>query len=764
MKSIIAILISSLCFFAQAQSEFRGIVTSKDEPVPFAKVHILDLGLKVLADENGEFVFQHLPDGKYTIQINSIGYQSHSFKIIQPSNKIKFEIDEIQNIDEMVVTGTRTDKRRTDSPVIVGVINSKTLENVQACTLSDGLKFQPGLRVETDCQTCNYTQLRMNGLAGGYSQILINGRPIFSPLTGLYGLEQIPVNMIEKIEVVRGGGSALFGSSAIGGTVNVITKIPKNNSFSISNNFQYINDQTADNIISGNATFVAKSKKTGVSLFFNQRNRGLYDHNDDSYSELPSLKNTSFGMNLFVRPAENQKIELNLSNLNEFRYGGERNTTAPAHFSQQSEERKHTVFMGSLDYQINFNDDKSSIIAYTSGQYTLRDHYTGIIPDDSTELANHFITPPYGESVVSTIQGGIQYNQLINPFIKGENVLTLGLEWVEDKVKDEIPAYNYYIDQTTQNIGAFAQTDWEIIHDLTLLLGVRADKHNLLDKIIVSPRISFLYKLKENTQFRLTWGQGFRAPQAFDTDLHIAFAGGGVSRVTLSDDLIQERSNSISASINYDKAYQKLIAGFTLEGFHTILNNAFYLHPLGEDEFGEVFEKRNGDGAEVSGISLELRANYKKKIELESGITIQSSLFNTAVSYSDELADTRDFLRTPNQYGFATLFYTPTKSINASLNAVYTGPMKILHLAGAPEQLVDEYYSSPSFVEFNIKLAYNLNVKSIKSNLEVFTGIKNLLNAYQDNFDTGKMRDSNFIYGPALPRTIFVGIKISSIR
>ena len=764
MRVIFTIILLGLFHSAQAQSEYRGIVTCEHEPVPFAKVHIIDLNLNTLTDENGEFVFKHLPDGEYTMQINSIGYQSNSFNIVQPSTIITFEIDEVQNIDEMVVTGTRTDKRRTDSPVIVGVINSKTLENVQACTLSDGLKFQPGLRVETDCQTCNYTQLRMNGLAGGYSQILINGRPIFSPLTGLYGLEQIPVNMIEKIEVVRGGGSALFGSSAIGGTVNVITKIPKKNSFSISNNFQYINNRTADNIVSGNATFVAKNRKTGVSLFFNQRNRGLYDHNEDSYSELPSLKNTYLGLNLFVRPRENQKIELSLSNLNEYRYGGERNTSDPAHFSQQSEERKHTVFMGSLDYQINFNDDKSSIIAYTSGQYTLRDHYTGIIPDDSVELSNHFITPPYGESVVSTLQGGVQYNQLINPFIKGENVLTFGLEWLEDKVKDEIPAYNYYIDQTTQNFGAFVQSDWEVIHDLTLLLGARADKHNLLEKIIVSPRVSFMYKLKETTQFRLTWGQGFRAPQAFDTDLHIAFAGGGVSRVTLSDNLIQERSNSISASINYDKAYKRFIAGFTVEGFHTILNNAFYLHPLGEDDFGEVFEKRNGDGAEVSGISLELRANYKKKMELESGFTIQSSLFNTAVSYSDQLEETRDFLRTPNQYGFATLFYTPTKSINVSLNTVYTGAMKILHLAGAPEQSTDEFFTSPSFVEFNIKLGYNFNVKTINSNLEVFTGIKNLLNAYQDNFDTGKMRDSNFIYGPALPRTIFFGLKISSIR
>ena len=135
--------------------------------------------------------------------------------------------EKVMELDAVVVTGTKTYKRQTNSNIIVNVLNSENLEMVQACNLSEGLKFQPGLRVETDCQTCNYTQLRMNGLSGGYSQILINGRPVFSPLTGLYGMEQLPVNMIDRVEVIRGGGSSLYGSSAIGGTVNVITKIPK---------------------------------------------------------------------------------------------------------------------------------------------------------------------------------------------------------------------------------------------------------------------------------------------------------------------------------------------------------------------------------------------------------------------------------------------------------------------------------------------------------------------------------------------------------
>jgi len=145
-----------------------------------------------------------------------------------------------QELSEFVITGTKTFRRKTDSPVIVNVLEGKALQNLQACNVSEGLKFQPGLRIETNCQTCNYTQLRMNGLQGAYSQILINGRPIMSPLLGLYGMEQLPSNMVERIEVVRGGGSSLYGSSAIGGTVNIITRLPEKNEYAVNANYHSI--------------------------------------------------------------------------------------------------------------------------------------------------------------------------------------------------------------------------------------------------------------------------------------------------------------------------------------------------------------------------------------------------------------------------------------------------------------------------------------------------------------------------------------------
>ncbi len=766
MRLAILFLIA-LCSCAQAQNTYdiKGKVTSEGEPLPFATIFLEDNSKGTTTDDKGNFTIKDLKPGTYILIASFTGIRTEKKRVtITDENiNVNFNLINKNDLDEVVVTGTRTKKSRRDSPVIVNLINSETLEQVVATDLSEGLRFQPGLRVEMDCQTCNYSQIRMNGLQGGYSQILINGRPIFSPLTGLYGLEQIPVNMIERIEVVRGGVSALYGSSAIGGTVNVITKIPKQNGYNLSYAYQNIDGGADQNLINGNATVVSDDYNSGATFFVSNRKRSAYDANGDNFSELPEIKNTSFGVNAFFLPTENSKLEANFSKLFEYRFGGEI-VDKPAFLTQQSEERSHHVLMGSLDYQINFNEDKSSLILYYGGQRTDRDHYTGINPDDPDELTAFFADPPYGISEVTTHQGGFQLNHKFDNFLGGTTVLTGGLEYIYDDVFDEITSYNYLIDQTTKNLGAFFQNDWEVTEDLNFLAGFRLDDHNLVDDIVFSPRLSLLYKLKETTQFRVGWGTGFRAPQAFDTDLHIAFAGGGVSRISLADDLIEERSNSFTASVNYDKATEHFITGFTVEGFYTHLNDAFFQFPLGEDEFGQRFEKRNGSGATVKGVTLEARANFDYVFEIDAGFTLQSSLFDDAVENIEGLATKREFLRTPNDYGYATLTYKPTKKFTASANLIYTGQMDITHFGGENTgQTVDEYKTTEAFLELSFRLGYTFDLPNLSTGLEVFGGVKNVTNSYQTDFDTGKNRDSNYIYGPAAPRTFFVGLSINSL-
>ena len=224
-----------------------------------------------------------------------------------------------------------------------------------------------------------------------------------------------------------------------------------------------------------------------------------------------------------------------------------------------------------------------------------------------------------------------------------------------------------------------------------------------------------MYKLRKETQFRLSYSTGFRAPQAFDTDLHMAFSGGGISRIILADDLKQERSKSLSASLNYDKATEEYVYGFTFEGFYTHLKDAFYQDQAGSDSYGDIFVKRNGAGATVKGLTMEFRANLKQKVQLESGFTLQQSLYDEAVQYSENLPLKKEFLRSPDYYGYATVSYNPNSKISFAANLVHTGAMTVLHLAGAPGQLNDEFLVSPVFNNIGLKSTYIQTFKAIRN-------------------------------------------------
>ena len=743
----------------------RGKVISDDNKVPFAHLTIEGLEIGVSSDDNGYYEINNIPLGENYIIVSSLGKKTKRVlvNINEGVNTLNLNLKEsIYNLNQIVVTATRTPKRKNDSPVIVNIIDSKKMKNTSSCNLAEALVFQNGLRVQSDCQTCNYTQLRINGLSGGYSQILINGRSSFSPLTGLYGMEQIPVNMIDRIEVVKGGGSAIYGSSAVGGVVNVITKIPERNSYDVGFEYNMINNFAHDKIISANYTVLSESKHLGGTFFINTRGRSWYDHNNDNFSELPLIDGRSFGVNLFVLPSKRDKLELSLGFLDEYRYGGEM-VYQPPHLSLQAEEREHDVFMANVDYTIFFNNNKSSFIGYLAGQRTAREHYTGIRPEIGTiNDFEHLDLPPYGSSLSISNQVGFQLNHKISGVL-GNTLITLGAEYIYDDIFDQILAYDYLVDQNISNISSFFQSDWIINDKLTLLSGLRFDKHSFLNDMVLSPRNTLMYKISKEIQFRCSYSTGFRAPQAFDTDLHVAFAGGGISRFILSDNLTEESSHSISSSINYDTSGDYYMYGFTFEGFYTILDDAFIQEFIGQDEFGDIFLKKNGGSANVKGFNLEIRCNVNNLFQFESGFTLQNSSYESAINYSVSLPSKKEFLRSPNRYGYFTLFYNPSSNLNLTSNIIYTGPMHLVHFAGSPEQDKDEFITSSDFISLGLKASYVIKREKTGPDFELSCGVKNLFNDFQQDLDTSKNRDSNYIYGPNLPRTIYFGLSFVSL-
>lgn len=754
MKANTLFLFCLLCFPALAQQgSLHGVVHDGQSPVPFANILLQGTDSGAFSGEDGRFQLAGIPPGAYQAVVSAIGYRplKVAFTVSEggdPLNLGRLELKEdVMGLEAVVVTGTRTNRYRKDLPVAVNVMTAEAFDAAQAVCLADGLSYQPGLRTETDCQTCNYTQVRMNGLGGSYSQILINSRPIFSALNGLYGLEQIPASMISRVEVVRGGGSVLYGSSAIAGTINIITRDPRKDTYSLSANHALIGESAHDNLLNFNISQLSEDRDAGLSFFASRRQRQEFDANNDGFSELPRLLNHSFGLKSFLRPRDELRLELSLNSITEERNGGDL-LDNPPHQRTQSEQRSTHIFSGDigLDWTINGH---SSLMAYGGAQHTRRTHYTGLFGQDG-----------YGNTRNHTLQAGLQYNHTLSVFPAGSNTFTLGAEFQLDDVMDEIPAYNFLVDQITQQWGFFLQSDWKVGEKLTLLAGGRINVHNLMDRAVFTPRFSAMYAFLPDLKLRASYARGFRAPQAFDTDLHIAFAGGGVATIQISPGLKPEYSDSYSASLDFDRPGEHAIYGFTLSGFHTRLYDAFVLEEQATDADGNLqLSRRNGGHSTVAGLTLEGRANLDNWVEASAGFTFQRSTFDDPVAWSADIPGSRRYLRTPDQYGFYSLSFLNGKDINIFLTGIYTGPMLAPHFGGAPGVDGDRLEVTPHFWETNLKLSYTFRLPRLQQSLQLSAGVQNIFNAYQSDFDTGPNRDSNYIYGPARPRTYFMGLK-----
>ncbi len=754
---LIALLLFSINLYGQATLTGKLFDTETNLPLSGANIHLENTLIGTATDDSGEFIIKNLELKEYRLRVGYIGYSNYSKQITIDKEYVRLEIgmEPISiEFNSIVVTGTRTEKKRTEVPIIVNVLGERALESTNSKSLLDGLNFQSGVRMEIDCQTCNYSQVRLNGLGGSYTQILINSRPIFSALSGLYGLEQIPTNMLDRVEVIRGGGSALFGANAVGGTINIITREPQTNYYSVTVDNSIIDGTANDRSIDLNASVVDPDITSGITVFGNFRNRSGYDANSDGFTEIPQLSNNSFGLNSFYKLGRFSKITVDAHSLHEERRGGNK-LNQPAHLADQAEDRIHNVLGGGITFTQDFPYLLSSFSTYVSGQHTDRKHYTGIDGVDA-----------YGTTDNSTIVAGAQFSRSHKGFLGSiENTITVGVEGTYDDVKDEIPGYNHYLAQITRQLGGYLQLDWKVSDQFGFLLGVRGDSHSELNNFVLNPRMNLIYNVTPLLQARASFSTGFRAPQAFDADLHIAFSGGGISRIEIDPNLKKETSTSYSASLDFNKPSKHMIWGFTLEAFYTSLNNVFILEDLGADPVqpeNTILLRKNGGKAFVAGGSVELRTNYDNKFEVQGGVTIQSSEFEDKVFWSDQVDGSKKFFKSPNVYGFYLLDIYLFDPVRVSMNGVITGPMYVPHVAGAPGVTKDELFESETFFEANLKLSYRFSSEIVPTGLEIFGGVQNILNQYQDDFDTGRYRDSNYVYGPAKPRTFFMGIKIGA--
>jgi outer membrane receptor for ferrienterochelin and colicins len=784
-RLLLTVILLTLTISAFGQTAtLRGTVSQPGEaPLPSATVGLQGTSFGALADRDGNFSILDIPAGTYTINVSFIGFQSISQTITVAAGQTlekNFSLrEDALNLEGVVVSGTRYEQDRKNNPVVVNVLDDKLLNATQSIAVSEALNFQPGVRVETNCQNCGFTQVRLNGLEGAYSQILINSRPVFSALNSVYGLDQIPTNIVEQVEVVRSGGSALYGSNAIGGTINIITREPAENGWEIRSNTALLAGDALDQTFNINGSIVNESLTSGVTFYGMNRSRDAWDANGDGFTELVALENTVFGARTFFKPSTRSKISLDFSVLEEYRRGGDRLDLAP-HFTDISEELDHNTFFGGLTYEQWSKNDQNKFTIYASAQSTERDSYYGGLGGGRTAADSLLAINAYGLTTDRAIVAGAQFTH----YFAGDDVVTFGVENQTYDTQDEIQGYNRLIDQQVNSTGFFAQYEWKPTQRLTALLGARYDLvkvdgdyriGNISNTVnndvgVFSPRATLLYRINEDLRFRGGYARGFRAPQAFNEDLHISSVGGEPLFVILSENLKTETSDAFTGSLNYTKNIGLAQLNFLVEGFYTQLQNPFTQVSTGAvlPNGSIVEEVRNGEGATVSGFNFEAGYSPSSKFAFQLGGTAQQSRYDeTQVLFEPEdgggesIIAVDEFVRNPNLYGYFTSNYQVSNAFILDLTGTYTGSMIVPRVISDSGFL--DLFESDAFLDLNVKGTYHFDV-SEDFHLELSGGVKNLFNSFQPEFDLGPERDSDFIYGPMAPRSVFISVTIGNLH
>ena len=728
------------------------------EHLPYITISVKGTSLGTATDATGHYALNNLPTGDYTLVASALGYKNREIEVKLAGGKtieVNFLLEEAAiNLDQVVVTSSRNETSKRGSSSVVNVASTKLFNTVSPVAVSDAMNFQPGLRVEMTCGNCGVPQLRINGLEGRYTQILLDGQPMFSALAGVYGLEQLPVAMVERVEVVRGGGSALFGANAIGGVVNIITKDPLRNTVSLANTTGIYQGGGTDTGTSLGGAFVSDNRVAGAYVFGQIRDRKSYDRNGDGFSDIPMLKAETIGVRGFYRTSLRSRLTYEYHRIHEFRRGGDQ-LDNPPHETLVTEQLEHNINGGEVRYDFWTAGHKHRLGVYSAAQGIRRKSFFG----------THETPNAYGRTSDLVANAGAQYTWTMRRLLFMPSELTAGMEYTYNNLQDNYVHREVDVSQRTNLIGGYLQNEWKN-ERWGILIGARLDKHSMMDNVVLSPRANIRYAPVEAVSLRLSYSSGYRAPQTYDEDLHVTAVSEAVSIIHNAPDLKPEYSNSLSGSVDLYHNFGRLEGNFLAEGFYTDLRDAFDLVNLGRDDDGNfILERQNSSGATVAGLNLELMLGIPRRFDFQAGFTWQRSRYKDPFDWAggdDEDAPQTKMYRSPDTYGYFTANVNIARNFIGSLFATYTGPMLVQHVkydaAADVDLYVDEH--TQRFFDMGVKLAYTFRLAQ-GIGLELNAGVKNVFDSFQPDVGYGATKDAGYIYGPVFPRMYFVGAKFT---
>lgn len=758
MKGLLSIFLIFLALSAQSQLiTVAGRITASGKGIANASIRILNGTAQTTSDSSGFYtIFLPMP-GSYTLVAEMVGYESFRKKI-QAVNSQTFLLDialkEVAvTVSDVVVTGTLKEVRKMESPVPVEVFTPVFFRKNPTPNIFDALQQVNGVRPQLNCNICNTGDIHINGLEGPYTMVLIDGMPIVSSLSTVYGLSGIPNALIERVEIVKGPASSLYGSEAVGGLINIITK---NTAQAARLYADYMH--TSWNEKSADLGFVRNlSKKTAVLTGLNgySYNQPI-DKNKDGFTDITLQKRLSVFQKWSVTRKENRFFSFAARYYHEDRWGGDM--------------RWNKSFRG--------GDSIYGESIYTSrweltGQYQLptREKILYAVSYNSHNQDSRYGTTSY----IANQQ--ILFHQLTWDKKAGMHDLLTGLALRYTYYDDNTPATASADSLTPKNQpqhtwlpGIFVQDEMKIGRQ-QLLLGLRYDRHSIHGNII-TPRIAYKLTLSGNETIRLNAGTGFRVVNLFTED-HAALTG--ARKTVIRNELKPERSYNIN--LNYSK--KRITGNGTLIGLDV---SAWYTHfsnrIIGDYETNpnEIIYD-NLKGYSVSkGVTINTDFSFLNGIKAMAGITLQD------VSLNENGIKTQQILTEKITGTWSVSYKIKPWNLAVDYTGNFYGPMR-LPLLGP---LDPRRPYSPTWSLQNIQFTF-----SGWKQIEIYGGIKNLLNwtpnrgnpfliaRTHDPFDkqvqydaSGQIKataenpyalsfDPTYVYAPNQGRRIFIGVRVS---
>nr|WP_254712498.1 TonB-dependent receptor [Polaribacter pectinis] len=693
----IFIKISCLFFFGiistyAQNNSVSGKVISNGEVLPFVNIYLKNTKLGTATNEKGFFELKNIPNGTYTIVASSVGFESKSARIILSGNeKItkNFNLNENSSLEEIVISGTLKPVTKSKSPVPVEVYSKTFFKKNPTTSIFESMQNVNGVRPQLNCNVCNTGDIHINGLEGPYTFVLIDGMPIVSGLSTVYGLTGIPQALIERVEVVKGPASTLYGSEAVGGIINIITKKPSSTPILSTD----ILTSSWGEVNTDIGLRYKLSEKTQGLLginYFNYQNR--IDNNKDGFTDLTLQNRISIFNKVNIERKSNKVFTIAGRYVYEDRWGGE------------------------MDWERKF---RGTDIKYGESIYTNRWETFGTYELPTSENINfqfsangHYQNSFYGTDAYDAEQV-IGFGQFVyNKKFAQKHDLLLGLAY----------RYTFYDDNTfatfeedgitnkpsaTHLPGVFIQDEIALNTQNKLLLGARWD-YNSLHGSIFSPRINYKWNSKDKSDiFRASVGNGFRVANVFTED-HAALTG--AREVEFDGELDPE--TSWNANLNYVKKINTENAFITLDGsaFYTYFNNRIL--PDYETDPNKIIYA-NLEGFSVSkGISLNTDITFTNGLSLNAGATLMD------VSITENGIKTRQLL-TESFSGVWSISYKFNYNFSIDYTGNVYGPMRLPLISETDPRDAN----SPWFSIQNIQVT-----KKFTNSWELYGGVKNLLN------------------------------------